>query len=57
MAASWSLDDRSAGLDSGLLLLLNTAAPKPTMLPAFQSLPARTQGLVWYGIVERNRKP
>ncbi|MBK3568026.1 RICIN domain-containing protein [Streptomyces sp. MBT62] len=53
VATSWSLDDRSAGLDSGLLLLLNTAAPKPTMLPAFQSLPARTQGLVWYGVVER----
>ncbi|MFE2424174.1 ricin-type beta-trefoil lectin domain protein [Streptomyces hokutonensis] len=53
VATSWSLDDRSAGLDSGLLLLLNTAAPTPTMLPAFQSLPARTQGLVWYGVVER----
>ncbi|WP_262064178.1 RICIN domain-containing protein [Streptomyces sp. STR69] len=53
VAISWSLDDRSTGLDSGLLLLLNTAAPKPTMLPAFQSLPARTQGLVWYGVVER----
>ncbi|MGW3107628.1 ricin-type beta-trefoil lectin domain protein [Streptomyces sp. NPDC001100] len=53
VATSWFLGDRSAGLDSGLLLLLNTAAPTPTMLPAFQSLPARTQGLVWYGVVER----
>ncbi len=23
------------------------------MLPAFQSLPSRTQGLVWYGVVEQ----
>jgi hypothetical protein len=53
VAASWSLDDRSAGLDSTLLLILNTAGPVPSMLPAFQSLPSRTQGLVWYGIVEQ----
>ncbi|MER7927419.1 RICIN domain-containing protein [Streptomyces sp. NPDC096057] len=53
VAQSWSLDDRSAGLDAGLLLLLSTAAPRPTMLPAFQSLPSRTQGLVWYGVVEQ----
>lgn len=53
VAASWSLDDRSAGLDSTLLLILNTAGPVPAMLPAFQSLPSRTQGLVWYGVVEQ----
>ncbi|MEW1642395.1 ricin-type beta-trefoil lectin domain protein [Streptomyces sp. NPDC091219] len=53
VAHSWSLDDRSAGLDAGLLLLLSTTAPRPTMLPAFQSLPSRTQGLVWYGVVEQ----
>lgn len=53
VAASWALDDRSAGLDPTLLLILNTAGPVPAMLPAFQSLPSRTQGLVWYGIVEQ----
>ncbi|WP_043686005.1 RICIN domain-containing protein [Streptomyces xylophagus] len=53
VAASWSQDDRSTGLDPGLLLLLNTTDPAPSMLPAFLSLPSRTQGLVWYGIVEQ----
>ncbi|MFJ9898759.1 ricin-type beta-trefoil lectin domain protein [Streptomyces sp. NPDC091280] len=53
VAASWSRDDRSTGLDSGLLLLLNTTDPAPAMLPAFLSLPSRSQGLVWYGVVER----
>ncbi|WP_405992872.1 ricin-type beta-trefoil lectin domain protein [Streptomyces sp. NBC_00986] len=53
VAASWSRDDRSTGLDAGLLLLLNTTDPAPSMLPAFRSLPSRTQGLVWYGIVDR----
>ncbi|MFG2370726.1 ricin-type beta-trefoil lectin domain protein [Streptomyces sp. NPDC048504] len=53
VAASWSRDDRSTGLDAGLLLLLNTTDPAPSMLPAFLSLPSRTQGLVWYGIVDR----
>ncbi|MET7455111.1 RICIN domain-containing protein [Streptomyces sp. NPDC005574] len=56
VAASWATDGRSAGLDAGLLLVLNTAGPGgpvPPMLAAFQSLPARGQGLVWYGIVER----
>ncbi|MFJ9247866.1 ricin-type beta-trefoil lectin domain protein [Streptomyces sp. NPDC101776] len=53
VAASWSQDDRSTGLDSGLLLLLNTTDPAPSMLPPFLSLSSRTQGLVWYGIVER----
>ncbi|KUN21521.1 ricin-type beta-trefoil lectin domain protein [Streptomyces antibioticus] len=55
-AASWATDARAAGLDTGLLLLLNTSAPggpPPPMLGAFQSLPARAQGLVWYGLVER----
>ncbi|MFJ9147430.1 ricin-type beta-trefoil lectin domain protein [Streptomyces sp. NPDC102270] len=54
-AAAWAGDDRAAGLDPGVLLLLNTAGPAgpvPPMLAAFESLPARTQGLVWYGLVE-----
>ncbi|MEU0028062.1 RICIN domain-containing protein [Streptomyces sp. NPDC006335] len=54
-AAAWAGDDRAAGLDPSVLLLLNTAGPGgpvPPMLAAFTSLPARTQGLVWYGLVE-----
>jgi len=54
-AATWAGDARASGLDASLLLVLNTAAPGgpvPPMLGAFQSLPARPQGLVWYGLVE-----
>ncbi|MFF1305262.1 ricin-type beta-trefoil lectin domain protein [Streptomyces sp. NPDC058307] len=54
-AAAWAGDDRAAGLDPSVLLLLNTAGPGgpvPPMLAAFESLPARIQGLVWYGLVE-----
>ncbi|MDL5201977.1 RICIN domain-containing protein [Streptomyces sp. ALI-76-A] len=56
ISASWAADGRSAGLDAGLLLVLNTAAPDhpvPPLLAPFQSLPARAQGLLWYGVVER----
>lgn len=56
LAGTWATDERAAGLDAGLLLILNTAGPSgpvPPMLTAFQSLPAREQGLIWYGIVER----
>jgi hypothetical protein len=56
LAGAWAMDERAAGLDAGLLLVLNSAGPAgpvPSMLTAFQSLPPRTQGLVWYGIVER----
>ncbi|MBL1082180.1 ricin-type beta-trefoil lectin domain protein [Streptomyces actinomycinicus] len=56
LAADWSLDGRSAGVDPGLLLVLNAAGlpegPTPPMLPAFQSLPSRTQGLLWYGVLD-----
>jgi hypothetical protein len=54
-AAAWAGDDRAAGLDPSVLLLLNTAGPGgpvPPLLAAFESLPARTQGLVWYRLVE-----
>ncbi|MFJ4937434.1 ricin-type beta-trefoil lectin domain protein [Streptomyces pseudovenezuelae] len=54
-AAAWAGDDRTAGLDPSVLLLLNTAGPGgpvPPMLAAFESLPARAQGLVWYRLVE-----
>ncbi|MDT9701109.1 ricin-type beta-trefoil lectin domain protein [Streptomyces sp. P17] len=56
LAASWATDERAAGLDAGLLLVLNTAGPAgpvPPMLGAFQSLPARVQGVLWYAVVER----
>ncbi|MFC8142411.1 RICIN domain-containing protein [Streptomyces paradoxus] len=55
-AGTWAEDGRAAGLDAGLLLVLNTTGPSgvlPSMLTAFQTLPSRTQGLIWYGIVER----
>lgn len=61
LAAGWATDERAAGLDPSLLLVLNTLntaggellfAPPP-MLGPFQSLSARTQGLIWYGTVER----
>lgn len=54
-AAQWAGDQRSVGLDASVLLLLNTAGPGgpvPPVLAAFESLPARTQGLVWYALVE-----
>ena len=57
-AGTWATDERAAGLDPALLLLLRTTGPDgplPPMLTAFQSLPDRAQGLVWYGIVEGER--
>ncbi|MFD7280048.1 RICIN domain-containing protein [Streptomyces sp. NPDC059862] len=56
VATDWAADERSAGLDAGLLLVLNTAGPVgpvPPMLAAYQSLPSRTQGQLWYAVVER----
>ncbi|MFE9171476.1 RICIN domain-containing protein [Streptomyces kebangsaanensis] len=56
LAAAWARDERSGGVDAGLLLVLNTAGPEgpvPPLLAAFRSLPARTQGLLWYGAVEQ----
>ncbi|BCL21321.1 ricin-type beta-trefoil lectin domain protein [Streptomyces tuirus] len=56
LAASWAHDDRSAGLDPGLLLVLNTTGtpggPLPPLLAAFHALPSRTQGLLWYAVVD-----
>ncbi|MGI5375952.1 ricin-type beta-trefoil lectin domain protein [Streptomyces sp. CA-251387] len=55
-AGTWAMDERAAGLDAGLLLVLNTTGPSgpvPPMLVAFQTLSSRTQGLIWYGVVER----
>ncbi|MGW7525567.1 RICIN domain-containing protein [Streptomyces sp. NPDC054783] len=56
LAAGWAGDERSAGVDPGLLLVLNASGlpegPTPALLPAFRSLPSRTQGLIWYGVLE-----
>ncbi|XHM67741.1 hypothetical protein ACE6JH_14365 [Streptomyces nigra] len=54
-AGTWATDERAAGLDPALLLLLRSTGPDgpvSPMLTAFSSLPDRTQGLIWYGIVE-----
>ncbi|WP_171108403.1 MULTISPECIES: RICIN domain-containing protein [unclassified Streptomyces] len=56
VAATWAEGDRSAALDAGLLLVLNTAGPDgpvPPMLAAYRTLPARSRGLIWYGVVEQ----
>ncbi|MER7836055.1 RICIN domain-containing protein [Streptomyces sp. NPDC096040] len=57
LAAEWSHDERSAALDPALLLVLSsTGAPEPPVPPllaAFQSLPSRTQGLIWYGVLDQ----
>ncbi|MGW7422460.1 ricin-type beta-trefoil lectin domain protein [Streptomyces sp. NPDC054813] len=57
LAAAWSHDERSAALDPTLLLVLNSTGaaepPAPPLLAAFQSLPSRTQGLLWYGVLDQ----
>ncbi|MFG2959535.1 RICIN domain-containing protein [Streptomyces sp. NPDC048291] len=57
LAAGWSGDENSAALDPTLLLVLNSSGvpggPTPPLLPAFQSLPSRTQGLIWYGVLDQ----
>ncbi|MEU9991918.1 RICIN domain-containing protein [Streptomyces sp. NPDC048045] len=56
LAASWATDERAAGVDPALLLVLNSSGlpegPTPALLPAFQTLPSRTQGLIWYGVLD-----
>ncbi|MEV7284153.1 RICIN domain-containing protein [Streptomyces sp. NPDC093252] len=55
VARDWADGDRSAALDAGLLLVLNTGArdgPVPPLLAAYRTLPDRTRGLIWYGPVE-----
>ena len=57
LAADWSGDENSAALDPTFLLVLNSSGvpggPTPPLLPAFQSLPSRTQGLIWYGVLDQ----
>ncbi|MET8827747.1 RICIN domain-containing protein [Streptomyces sp. NPDC004610] len=55
VARGWADGDRSAALDAGLLLVLNTGGPDgpvPPLLTAYRTLPDRTRGLIWYGPVE-----
>ncbi|MFJ5531495.1 RICIN domain-containing protein [Streptomyces sp. NPDC093261] len=55
LAAAWARDERAGGLDPAFLVALGPAGPGgpvPPMLAAYQSLPSRSQGLVWHGIVE-----
>ncbi|MGY4926008.1 RICIN domain-containing protein [Streptomyces sp. 900105755] len=56
LAADWSGGEDSAALDPTFLLVLNSSGapggPTPPLLPAFQSLPSRTQGLLWYGVLD-----
>ncbi|MFG3022310.1 ricin-type beta-trefoil lectin domain protein [Streptomyces sp. NPDC048254] len=57
LTAEWAHDERSAALDPTLLLVLNSTGtpepPAPPLLTAFQSLPSRTQGLLWYGVLDQ----
>ncbi|WP_432188249.1 ricin-type beta-trefoil lectin domain protein [Streptomyces sp. Tue6028] len=55
VAASWATGERASRLDPDLLGRLLQAGPDgpvPSMLDAFESLPTRVQGLVWYGVVD-----
>ncbi|MCH0564357.1 RICIN domain-containing protein [Streptomyces sp. MUM 2J] len=54
-AGTWARDERARGLDPGLLLVLSTTGEMPAspMLKAFESLPARVQGLIWYAVLEQ----
>ncbi|MBA2806683.1 ricin-type beta-trefoil lectin domain protein [Streptomyces sp. KM273126] len=54
VAASWATDDRAVHLAPGLLPRLGEPEPttEPRLLAAFQALPTRVQGLVWYGVVD-----
>ncbi|MEU2772960.1 RICIN domain-containing protein [Streptomyces sp. NPDC007162] len=57
LAADWAHDERAAALDPALLLVLNATGasgpPAPPLLTAFQALPSRAQGLLWYGVLDR----
>ncbi|WP_327729395.1 RICIN domain-containing protein [Streptomyces sp. NBC_00487] len=56
VAAGWAGDGGATGLDPALRLVLDTTGPDgpvPPLLAAFELLPPRPQGLIWYGVVER----
>ncbi|ULR51154.1 RICIN domain-containing protein [Streptomyces deccanensis] len=56
VAAGWATDGGATGLAPALRVVLDTAGPGgrvPPLLAAFELLPPRPQGLIWYGVVER----
>lgn len=56
VAAAWATDGGATGLAPALRPVLDTAGPDgpvPPLLAAFRFLPPRPQGLIWYGVVER----
>ncbi|WP_371579770.1 ricin-type beta-trefoil lectin domain protein [Streptomyces sp. NBC_01314] len=56
VAATWTTDEHTTGLAPALRPVLDAAGPDgpvPPLLAAFQLLPPRPQGLIWYGVVER----
>ncbi|WP_319769274.1 RICIN domain-containing protein [Streptomyces europaeiscabiei] len=56
VAATWTTDEHATGLSPTLRPVLDAAGPDgpvPPLLAAFQFLPPRPQGLIWYGVVEQ----
>ncbi|MFF5364881.1 ricin-type beta-trefoil lectin domain protein [Streptomyces scabiei] len=56
VAATWTTDEHATGLAPALRPVLAAAGPEgpvPPLLAAFQLLPPRPQGLIWYGVVEQ----
>ncbi|CBG72505.1 conserved hypothetical protein [Streptomyces scabiei 87.22] len=56
VAATWTTDEHATGLAPALRPVLAAAGPEgpvPPLLAAFQLLPPRPQGLIWYGAVEQ----
>ncbi|MDX3582758.1 RICIN domain-containing protein [Streptomyces europaeiscabiei] len=56
VAATWTTDEHATGLAPTLRSVLDAAGPDgpvPPLLAAFQFLPPRPQGLIWYGVVEQ----
>ncbi|WP_319366349.1 RICIN domain-containing protein [Streptomyces scabiei] len=56
VAATWTTDEHATGLAPALRPVLAAAGPDgpvPPLLAAFQLLPPRPQGLLWYGVVEQ----
>lgn len=56
VAATWTTDEHATGLAPTLRPVLDAAGPDgpvPPLLAAFQFLPPRPQGLIWYGVVEQ----
>ncbi|WP_217179223.1 RICIN domain-containing protein [Streptomyces sp. AC495_CC817] len=56
VAAGWATGGGATGLSPALRVVLDTTGPGgrvPPLLAAFELLPSRPQGLIWYGVVER----